>query len=163
MGPFFKLVEHGQFIQAKISMKKIIRALAQALLVSALFASQATARSVIAPGKAVSQARADLVIDLEIMARHPSNNADVNCGVVYEARVNKVLKGSIVGATVTFGYLDGLEVGMEYTVYLASAKNKEKIRGMLLERGWSEPQVNTFLKQCAGRQWEYYFFSMDRL
>lgn len=144
-------------------MKKLIRALSGLLLASALFASQATARSVIAPSKAVSQARADLVIDLEIMARHPVNNADVNCGVAYEARVNNILKGAIGGTTVTFGYLDGLEVGMKYTVYLGSSKNKEKIRQMLLARMWPEPQVETFLTQCAGRQWEYYFFRMDRL
>ena len=144
-------------------MKKLIRALSGLLLASALFASQATARSVIAPGKAVSQARADLVIDLEIMARHPSNNADVNCGVAYEARVNKVSKGTIGSAAVTFGYLDGLEVGRSYRVYLATAKNKEKLRRMLLARMWPEPQVETFLTQCAGRQWEYYFFRMDRL
>ncbi|WP_308921489.1 hypothetical protein [Janthinobacterium sp. J1-1] len=144
-------------------MKKFSRALSGLLLAGALCASQATARSVIAPGKAVSQARADLVIDLEIMARHPSNNADVNCGVAYEARINKVSKGAIGGAAVTFGYLDGLEVGRSYRVYLATAKNKEKLRRMLLERRWPEPQVETFLKQCAGRQWEYYFFSMDRL
>lgn len=143
-------------------MKKFIHALAQALLASALLASQATAHSVIAPGKDVSQARADLVIDLEIMARHPVSKADVNCGVAYEARINKVLKGAIGSATFTFGYLDGLEVGMKYTVYLAGAKNKEKLRRMLSERGWPEPQVATFLTQCAGQQWEYYFFSMDR-
>lgn len=143
-------------------MKKFLLAWSGLLLVSALFASQATARSLIAPDKAVSQARADLVIDLEITARHPVNNADVNCGVAYEARVNKVSKGMIGGATFTFGYLDGLEVGKKYTVYLASAKNEEKIRRMLLERMWPEPQVQTFLQQCAGRQWEYYFFRMDR-
>lgn len=145
-----------------MALKVALKVAAKCLLLMVLFfAFGAEARSVRAAGEQAAFSRADAVYEMEIRQRSPAIRAAVNCGVVYAVTVRRVLKGSVPDPVFAFGFLDGLEVGHSYTVYLASSRNTQLMRGVLRSRTMSDSQVELFVESC--REWDYYFFQAKKI
>ncbi|MGK5040196.1 hypothetical protein ACQ4WQ_07640 [Janthinobacterium sp. GB1R12] len=137
----------------------LLRRLVDVLLSMTLFlASGVEARSVMVANEKV--VHADAVYDVEIMQRSPQVHASRNCGVTYEAKVLRAIKGKVAGPVLTFGFLDGLEVGHSYTVYLASSRNRQLMQGLLKSRMMSDAEAGAFIQSCP--EWDYYFFKSKK-
>ncbi|MEX0139477.1 hypothetical protein ACWYXN_05865 [Janthinobacterium aestuarii] len=130
------------------------------LLMGLFFVSRAEARSVSTASEKTAFARADAVYEVAISQRSAGIRAAVNCGVVYTVAVHKVLKGRTPGPVFEFGFLDGLEVGHAYTVYLVSSRNTQLMRGLLQSRATNDSQIASFVESCPG--WDFYFFQAKR-
>lgn len=140
----------------------VFKRIAKVLFLMPFFlASGVEARSVIAANEKISFAPADAVYDMEILQRSQRVNASINCGVVYEAKLQRGIKGKVAGPVLIFGFMDGLEVGHSYTVYLTSSQNKQLMRGLLKSRMMSDAEAGEFIKSC--RHWSYYIFKSKKI
>lgn len=119
----------------------------------------ASARTVLSAGDEKSFSRAVSVYEVEILEYAKIGKNDFNCGVVYTAKVNRILKGRKFNSKFQFGFLEGLEIGSSYVVYLAPKRNKKLLGDILRSRMMADDDVRNFNKYCLSNYSDYYFHS----
>ncbi|WP_146012291.1 hypothetical protein [Janthinobacterium sp. AD80] len=118
-----------------------------------------SARTVLSAGDEKSFSRAISVYEVEILEYAKIGKNNFNCGVVYTAKVSETLKGKKVNSKFQFGFLEGLEIGSSYVVYLAPERNKKLLRDILKSRMMTDDDVRSFNKYCPSNFSNYYFHS----
>jgi hypothetical protein len=127
-----------------------------------LLALQAVAKSFVEESIQLSHKRAVLVMDVTINSSAPLSAVEAACGVNYQGTIKSIAKGKFSQNEINFGFMQGLNVGEAYTVFLFPSDDAALLMGILRSKTDSISDARDFLSNCLSLFPNYYFFRVEK-